>query len=115
MFVSFSRYAVRPASWLLVAVFAGALLWCGDPACREGAVDSECASLICALFLSHGAGDASHDAGGSAPCQCICHVPTISGDAYQAELDMRVEITVFDPASCIPPSPAYSIYHPPKA
>jgi hypothetical protein len=50
MILSVRTYSVKPAGFLLVALFALSLVWCPDAACQTEDGDDQCNSLVCALL-----------------------------------------------------------------
>jgi len=114
MIRTFSTYTIRPAGLLLAIVFATSLVWCGEAACRSGTSDDQCTSLICSLLDNHGTPDHGQKGNCSAECMCLCHMPTITGPAFDTEHDLTAQQTTFTFTASTPPSPDRSIYHPPK-
>jgi hypothetical protein len=111
----FSQYALRPSGLPLIVVFAASLLWCGDADCWSGASDGQCASLICSLLANHGSQNENQAGHGSTECMCVCHMPTIPGNVFDAEQVLTAQTTSFEFSTFTPPSPTHSIYHPPKS
>jgi hypothetical protein len=114
MIHSVKTYAVRPAGLLLVALFALSLIWCPDAACRTGAGDDQCTSLICALLANTGGPRQVQSSNLSTECVCVCHMPTISGWVPDAGYHLTAHDLRFESPPSIPASPSRSIDQPPR-
>jgi len=114
MIYSVKTYAVRPAGFLLVALFALSLIWCPDAACRTGDGDDQCTSLICALLADTGGPGQSQSGNLSTECVCVCHMPTISGSVLDAGHHLTAQDLRFESPLSIPASPSRSIDQPPR-
>jgi hypothetical protein len=83
MIQKLSKHILPLTGFLIAFAFTLSLFWCGDPECLSGTSNEDCSALICSLLDKHDTSSAQNSSGGSSNnCTCVCHIPTVTADAF---------------------------------